>query len=228
MGAHFLWFGGIWGRKDAFPGADGSTIQQTTDNNATVIKIYGADGKSELTEDGLGYKRVNITAIIGNNFNTLEYSIKAPLTFIYNSAVPYDWYTTLTSKQNNTLWSEEGSKSIYDPCPRGWHIPSDGTWNDFVPTNFLYYIEGLQQSSGNYYASNGRLYNHCTWYPAAGRRLDITGKLNGIGSVGYYWSASTVANTIYTKALYFRMTDFYTSFPGSSRSAGRPARCVQE
>ena len=90
VGAHFLWFGGVWGRKDCFPGADGSTITQVTgaDPNAETISIYDADGNTELTEDGTGYRKINITTSgVINGTTSMIYSVKNPLTFIYRGVL---------------------------------------------------------------------------------------------------------------------------------------------
>uniref|UniRef100_UPI0026274F77 DUF4906 domain-containing protein n=1 Tax=uncultured Rikenella sp. TaxID=368003 RepID=UPI0026274F77 len=137
-----------WGRKDPLPYVDATTIDK---NNATgtTIKIYGtatlADGTGELTEAtavntaATGYKRFDIAnaAVVKaadqyGKTSTLGYSVKNPLTFIYNATTPYDWYAQAAENQNNNLWGDGATKSPYDPCPKGWRVAPNGTWSDFT------------------------------------------------------------------------------------------------
>ena len=85
-----IWWGGEWGRKDGFPGADGSTITQEINNNAQTIPMYGATGNelAEGSKEGLQLIDVTTSGVIGNNNTSFTYAIKHPLTFIYN--ISYD------------------------------------------------------------------------------------------------------------------------------------------
>ncbi len=213
-------FGG--GRKDGFPGADGSTITQGTDTyqNAATIPIYGANGNT-LTEGSItGLRKVDITAIIGGKPNTSGFAIKNPLTFIYNTATPYDWYATQTTNQDNTLWGEGTGKSTYDPCPHGWRVPTDAsmTFGDFSTNIF-------SVSGSNYTVITGRVYLAIAWFSATGCLYFDSGALYNVGYGGYYWSA-TVSDA-YAKGLYFGMGGVYPS-SASRRVYGFSIRCVQE
>ena len=210
-----------WGRKDAIPGADGSTITQATENNnnnnnnANTIPIYGANGNT-LTEDANGYKKVNITAIIGGEPNTAEYTVKNPLTFICNTIEPRDWYTNNKNYQDNTLW--DSNKTVSDPCPHGWKVPTDGTWGDFSEITFL--LSGTE-----YTVSNGRSFSNMVWYPASGFRHYNGGVLHIVGSGGYCWSAS--GNNVNSMSLVYRTNNVHPSLI-YHRAYGFPVRCVQE
>ena len=215
------------GRKDAFPGADGSTITQETgtSQNATTIPIYGVNGNS-LTEGSTGLKRVDITTSGVLSKNTSQvYSIKNPLSFIYNANEPRDWYTDNETYQNNTLWVDD-TKTNYDPCPSGWRVPTDAsrTFGDFSITTFLYYIQGNQTSLGNSNVTNGRLYNQISWFPAAGYRNNHGGVLGNVGYNGCYWTASISSS--YAKYLSFNMST--SNSTAYSRASSFPVRCVQE
>lgn len=216
---------GQWGRKDGFPGADGSTIAETTvGNNAKMITIYGDDGASVLKENTSGYRYVSISSygvLIKNT--SLTYSIKNPLTFIYGGTI-YDWYTDNTVYQNHVSWSPD-KKSQYDPCPRGWRIGKDGTWNDYTTQSSPYHIQGVVNSSGNYYQTNGLLYNHISWYPSTGYIGQASGVLTNSGNLGFSWSSTT--NDIHALDLNFGIGRFNHSKP-DSRACGMPARCIQE
>ena len=217
---------GIWGRKDAFPGADGSTIIQTGSPNAETIVIYGAEGSvlTEGSETGLRFEDITTSGVLLENIS-LVYTVKNPLTFIYNATTPYDWYTDNESFQNNTLWGDGTDKNAFDPCPINWRVPQDGTWNDFSTTTFPYFIQGSQASSGNYNAGNGRQYNQISWFPATGFRPYANGALSSIGSRGTYWPASV--SDIYAKYLRFTMNDISPNNI-SYRAYGFSVRCIQE
>ena len=215
-----------WGRKDAFPGADGSTIiQTTTESNASTIPIYGASGNT-LIEGSTGVRLVNITTAGVLSGNTSQiYSIKNPLIYLYNTISPNDWYTDSEIYQNDALWGDKGEKSTYDPCPNNWRVTSNGTWNDFLNENMPSYMQGEQTSTGAYHATNGRLYKNQVWVPMAGRRQSNTTLLSYVGNYGYCWSS--LASDI--SALHLSQSNGSIA-PNkiSARVQGFSIRCVQE
>ena len=218
MGGYVLW----WGRKDAFPGADGSTIMQPngTATNASTIPIYGANGL-KLEEGSAGLCLIEITTPnVLNNNTTLTYAIKHPLDYIYNAVVTGDWYTNNVDYQDNNLWNPT-TKSAYDPCPHGWHVPADGVWKDFTTSSFPAFIMGEQNSSGSVDVTNGRVYNNFVWYPATGRRRTLNlGLLGVVGENVCCWSS--VSNAGNANNLN------YTSIVAELRGIGMTVRCVQE
>ena len=235
-----------WGRKDAFPGADGSTIQQIGGNNAQTISIYGASGNTLTEGSTTGFRLVNITTEgVLSESTSQVYTIKNPLTFIYNTKAPGDWYTNSATYQDNTLWGDGTDKSDFDPCPSGWRVVSIGTWDDFTQTldndqplngTFPYYIKGIakvQDVAGNYHQTNGRMYKVSTtgmgtplvWYPAGGNRNFNSGLLFDVGRDGCNWSASS--NGYLGANLNFLILTLKVSM-SVSRAYGQPVRCVQE
>ena len=214
-----------WGRKDPFPRAQGSTIDAST-ASASTIPIYGPDGTMPVT------MQTNDIMTILNGANTLDYAVKNPLTFIYNSAIPYDWYATTSVNQNSALWGDGGPKSPYDPCPKGWRIAPNGTWSDFTrsqssPANgtFPYYINGgIVEGGRQYYPTNGRLYNNQVWYPAAGCRSYASGALVDVGNNGYSWSSSV--SSISGLYLYFASLSLNPANT-AYRTYGLQVRCIQ-
>lgn len=221
-----------WGRKDPFPRANGATIDATT-AKANNIPIYGPDGTTVLPEDGTGYMKVDISSVGQSDGTSLAYSVQNPLAFIGNSITPFDWYTETPENQNNGLWGDGGSKSAYDPCPKGWRVPPTGTWNDFtrdeyVPANGTcpYYINGgITESGGQYFATNGRFYNNQAWYPAAGDLSSKSGELLTIGSRGYVWSSAI--SGFRSLNMSFSMSGLSSSIT-NNRAFGFQVRCVQE
>ena len=90
-----------WGRKDPFPAADG--------NNYTPYSYVPA----RLTSHSI------VEAPI-----TVAYAIANPTHFTSHSA----WMTTDDYRAD--LWSDT-EKTIYDPCPAGWRVPTRTQMNNF-------------------------------------------------------------------------------------------------
>ena len=163
---------------------------------------------------------VSNTLILNSSTNTLSYAIQNPLTFITSGS---DWYTDNLTYQNNILWSDGGIKGIYNPCPKGWTIPSDGAYEDFLTNVFLPYIQGIQISSSNYSVTNGRLYNQIAWYPSAGY-YSLSCSLSSVGYGGFYWLKDIVENN----AARIFYTPYSVTHTPIYRGNGYPIRCVQE
>ena len=213
------------GRKDCFPGADGSTITQAIDNNAQTIPIYGANGNTLTEGSTTGLRLVHIiTSGVLNENISLTYAIKNPLTIIYNNSGTYDWYTNSSIYQDNTLWGDGVVKSVYDPCPQGWYIATDEAWKDFTITNTPSYVIGEPSSSNSKDITKGRLYNQIAWFPSCGRREYSTGNLVSSGQNGYYWTKKISGSS----ALGFYFSVSINSSTPYGRALGFSVRCVQE
>ena len=85
----------VWGRKDPFPAANGDHY------------------------DPYPYVPARMTchSIIGTT-QSVSYTIEHPTTYIYNGG---PWM--IQEDYNKGLW-RDGEKTIYDPCPVGWRIPT--------------------------------------------------------------------------------------------------------
>ena len=71
---------------------------------------------------------LNASSAYAGNQGTggLSYSISHPCHFIANSGSGngLDWFTENADGQDDALWGEGGSKSVWDPCPSGYRVPS--------------------------------------------------------------------------------------------------------
>lgn len=57
--------------------------------------------------------------------NALLYSIENPTKFIIGGENTSDWFTDSSDKHDDSLWGgASGSKTVWDPCPDGWRVPS--------------------------------------------------------------------------------------------------------
>ena len=188
-----------WGRKDPFP--------PCTNNSAAAGNVIS--GKDNLA-----------------------YSIANPSVFIYGDAWPFDWYCEDCENRNDTLWSSE--KSVYDPCPAGWRVIDGdigGVWcKAFGNTYYDWSYAGDWDEAGkgmNFAATYNKMGpGPVIWYPAAGSRDNLSGKLQGVGDHGYYWSATPA----YTGASCLCFFYFNTTAPSChlSRSYGLSVRCQRE
>ncbi len=199
-----------WGRKDPFP-----AHAEWMDMGTPVL--YDAEG---ALCDPLKTEVVSAD-------NNLANAIANPTTFyggVRNGEGmgPYDWYTTNDySKQNNKLWSktEAGEKTMFDPCPPGWRVPS--------PKHF----KGLNNNSFPDVASEenrGRIHDIIGFFPYTGQRGFEGGQWVNVGGVGDYWSAQpSTKQTDMAHVLHF-LPALANTRGQSYRASGFPVRCVSE
>ena len=95
-----------WGRKDAFPGSDGTAANQT---------YY------------IGNSATGTTASLSTgSFTELPGMVRNPLTFASNNTTYYG--SLNVAGEDNKSWNNSGAKTLYDPCPPGWKMPASGNW----------------------------------------------------------------------------------------------------
>ena len=191
-----------WGRKDPFLGSSGISSN--------------SQAKSTLSWPS----PVNSTSSNG----TIAYAVAHPTTFIGGvSSSNYDW---VYSSRDNTLW--KSAKTIYDPCPPGWKVPtggSSGVWSKAANNGikFSYAYDSTNKGinfSGKFGGASA------IWYPAAGY-LDLDGgSLYGVGGRGGWWSCTPDGS--YAYGLYLHYGGNVSSSGYGSRSGGRSVRCLQE
>ena len=84
----------------------------------------------------------------------LAYSIAHPTEFIneYSVAVSArDWFSAGGSGQDSHLWGADGAKTVWDPCPQGYRVPSE----DDVNFDFKFLYDNFAEMG---YISNNGLY----------------------------------------------------------------------
>ncbi|MFR9589154.1 MAG: hypothetical protein SNF86_07080, partial [Rikenellaceae bacterium] len=90
------------------------------------------------------------------------------------------------------LWNDiqaalaSGKKSIFDPSPAGWKLPTI-TENSSAGTPWYGLTANLTSSVATFF-TNAK-------YPANGYRVYSTGAMNAVGTTGSYWSASPNSTT---------------------------------
>ena len=219
-----------WGRKDPFVGprdynfsANSDHLLYTAGGGYTNHKYLGADSEVEFNY------------AVG----TLEFAVANPLTFVLGSENnEYDW---IYSSHNNTLWNSD-SKSIYDPCPRGWRVPKAGTYLSFdiAEAEDLAALEDVRGAYGwNLVDKNTGV---SVFMPGVGRRSYQTGVLTNMNNYGYdnvpmpwigcYWTAGVNGNQ--AESMFFDLNttravnNRYDGAHKMYRANAMQVRCVRE
>lgn len=165
-----------WGRKDPFLGAS-SNEYDTTEEAASTITWPHAKGGDWFESDE------------GTYVGTVEYAIAHPTTFIMGIWHRYGWYYDNVGTSQKPVWT--ATKSIYDPCPPGWHITEEGEesiWAkafDTIPD-----IRSITDDINLGVNFSGLLGEDSSiWYPYAGYRYFSGGELRGVGGYVNFWTA---------------------------------------
>lgn len=231
-GATFATCGGLfyqWGRKDPFPGSNGSTT-----GAATVLPIFNFT-KPAYTGLTVGTSDTYVSSADAgaapiSYTSQLSYSIMYPLLFLNNwagsTASAIVAYTAAGGKDS---WSGEYGqlKSIFDPCPAGWRVPNGKKASSSFTNPWSTWTSTRTMSTSTY--SGLRWYNgtylSIYYYPGAGYRNALGGVLGSVGSYGYYWTATPNGSTSYN--MYFKSL-VKATVTSVSRASGYSVRCVKE
>lgn len=189
----------------------GATINPSIGGEKTFGLYYQWGRKDPFKTRG----KVETLPVASDVKNNLANSIMHPDIYITSSVGQNDWYIDSGIEGLDRWNSSENTKTAFDPCPRGWRVPSgtneEPAWKDLnLPDD--------ENSWGNgwYFKDNPKL----GYYPAAGQRT-VTGVTTYTGSAGFYHTAQPNAT--------MRMD--YTSLNlkfGGGRATGRSVRCIQE
>lgn len=156
-----------WGRPTPFPGP--------ASVNSNIPKpVYDLDNHPVVFDTSAGAAPISTV-------------VEHPVTFYYAGTPGTSWHT-----DGADLWGgTSGSKTIFDPCPRGWKIVPDKTmWGNWVAnTSSLTRFVWDPVNLGRLSFENGV---HRGFYPAVGFYTNSPGSEPALVNVGYegrYWSA---------------------------------------
>ena len=198
-----------WGRKDPFIPSNGSG-----NTNKTVYIGSGVD------TGGFKYEG-STSATIGTN-------IQKPWIHYYNSStygpVSTTYYNMWDAKNATTgNITTATKKTIYDPCPPGFCVPTGNLWNYFGNNGSR--TMSTWDSTNKGATWNTGITGDALWFPASGYRSSSSGSLSNVGSYGCYWSASPSSSNL-GHSLYFDSSYWYWNNYG--RANGFPVRPVAE
>jgi hypothetical protein len=171
-----------WGRKDPFQ----PTLTNGNGGGSCTVYSYSAPTYSDISVTNIpgdpSYQAATPTS------NYLAYSVKYPTLFL--TTWKGSTFVNGLSTGADSWGGEYGQpKSVYDPCPEGWRVPSGKKtsatfthpWSGFSATNYV------QNSGTGCYIAAGSIY-----YSLAGYR-GSNGQFNTVGSQGDYWTATCSA-----------------------------------
>ena len=214
-----------WGRKDPF---------------VRPVDFSFKGGEDQMTYSYIGdiYRFTYVDAET-EGVGTYEYAVTNPMSFIKGSKDnAYDW---LYSSHDNTLWSAT-SKSINDPCPRGWRIPDADAFKafDIAEEEDLAALADMRDMYGWHLVDKSTGVK--MFMPGAGRRSFENGVLTNLNNygydynpmpwVGYYWTTGTTADS--ATSLYFDLNttravnNQYNPSKVMYRANAMQVRCVRE
>ena len=183
-----------WGRKDPFPGEGIATTI-----NVNTLQLYDIEGKNVQTRIS-SENPTNAVAVsnLHSKPTTLQRNIN------YGAAGPR-WASTTTTK------------SLYDPCPPGWEVPSNGVYRNFVSVLKNHETTNMNnnyvpRNAGSYYGygvndyeafavdpSGNQSASYAIYFPAAGF-ISSSGNRD-MGGIGDLWTleqkSATAASYLY-------------------------------
>ena len=185
--------------------------------------------------------------INGNSISECIKIVRGPVPMYAGVVNPTTFYTVQVNGTSATDWISNNAytkciwndlsgrtegKSIFDPCPAGWKIPTKNVWDNFKGDSGLNAVanswNGTTKGWDLYLGENGN--SETAFYPAAGWRDLSTGKMN-YTNYTEYWSSDPSASSIHTAHnLYMQSTiNYVNGIPSTNyRSYGMAIRCIQE
>ena len=163
-----------WGRKDPFPGPKAAN----SSSNATVagVALSSTEGAGEADESKI----------------SLEQSIQNPT--LLGHSKNGDWLLPA----DNNLW-QDGSKTMYDPCPPGYRVPVLAGNENFFSGDASA-AAGWEENKAMYYFAMG---NPQAVFPFAGYRDDYgPDSMTHAYDRAAYWSSSASSDA---KAAYLNV-----------------------
>lgn len=206
-----------YGRKDPFS-------LYTTESTATTYPYRtGTSHSGDSTNDSM-------SALVQN-----------PMSFSPYYHLPYESSTNYKSTSvvwndpeqtaSNDTYTDVGGKSIFDPSPLGWKVPSRYTWYawdswDSVTANYVFV-----SNQGGYFNFDGdstaSATNYDAFHPATGHINVGTGAFSDGGTNGYSWTCSPSSTSSFGYYMNFTGTNL-SAASNSYRGYGFPVVPLQE
>ena len=212
-----------WGRKDPFCPSDG-----TTDNKDKTM--YDISGN-------------NVYLKIEQGPVTTSTAIRNPIIYYYNGdhSTNYDWnsttyfdYWNATNGNTISVNDNEVVKTVYDPNPVGFKMPSPDAFSGFTQDGYNQYDKSKwnvkdtsMPNNGFEFYTQGWKNDPTSYWHANGFRALNDGLLRNVGSWGIYWSSGPYDQTS-GRYLYFTSSDVFPQSYSMDRATGFSVRPVSE
>ena len=174
------------------------------ESTITITQNNGAlrEGYNTLYQFGRKDALPGTDDILGGTFNKNGGNNMSIQNSIQNPGTLYIWGSSwLDGYNQRNLWSMENTtiglndnrvvKTIYDPCPAGFHMPASNAFTGFTTNgqnNGPMNVSGAWEHGWNF---NNKITSPdaTVYFPASGYRNSENGSLFGVGYFGYYRSA---------------------------------------
>lgn len=188
------------------------------------------------------------TSSIGQGGKNVPYSVMKPRRYL----VGEPWHDGDGFAPTNIVWNdpkigektaqEEAGKSIFDPCPPGWKVPTHvfignlkfGSTSTTDPAvNLVWqghgFLYGITYYPAGYLDNKDNPEPQAAFFPGQSNRLTGYG-YNGnmyyqIGDRGSYWTSTPYSTT---QAAFFTFSTTSASISGNSRACALQLRCIRE
>ena len=203
-----------WGRKDPFYGGAKDERQDPAFSEAKGHTIFNPERGFNW-----GVKESN------QNIGTVNYATAHPTTFIYSTVDDIkDWMWV----KDSYLWETKNTetKTIYDPCPTGYQVPSDNAWKG------VRFDNTYEQDGGKLHTEESGVQ---MWWPLCGTRWGDkdAGRLGYVyvknedyeGGQGIYWKRTCYMTGTNAGCLYLLSGSYTDAGHGMYRAHGCAVRC---
>lgn len=197
-----------WGRKDA-------ELPSTGTGN-TNHAGYTIDGSFSFS-----YLQSNVS--IGTTIKNPGIHYYSSSTYGPHNEYKYNYWdmeNTALDNSNSTSRAVATVKTVYDPCPPDFCVPTSNCIY-YIYSNYSSYFTWTSTPAGRTWKMNGAN----VFFPASGYRSGSNGSLNDVGSSSYYWTATPYS------ANHGRRLSFNSGSTGwgyYTRASGCPVRAVAE
>ena len=135
----------------------------------------------------------------------------------------WDWHET----KDDSLWGKYGSKTVYDPCPEGWRVP---TYDELSELKQNYSKWSVAKYHAGRWFSGPDKYSEDSpgiFLPAAGHR-NGEGEAYGREVSGGYWSSKLEQGNYGYSSRLLSFGKSLVNMEHFSCACGYSVRCVQE
>ena len=188
---------------------------------ATVYANEGIDEAARTIDQG----------VVINGVRWATRNVDAPGTFAYHPENPgmfYQWNRKIGWRATRNVRGWDSSMPTgdtwtraNDPCPAGWRVPTQAEIQSLDNTYFQW--TNVNDISGGWFTDKNSGNN--IFLPAAGWR-NRSGTLGNAGTLGYYWSNTSVDGGTRARTLNFGST--VVGVVGTNRVLGFSVRCVSD
>ncbi|MCT4234918.1 fimbrillin family protein [Elizabethkingia anophelis] len=149
------------------------------------------------------------------------------------------YYTQTEDQANNGVivgWNQTGmsddswsdiSKTVNDPCPDGFRVPTSVQWEAIVANNMTSQIGSWSPSDSNF-GGMAKLGDHLYLHTAGYRRANNDGEIDTRGGLISYWSSTISSLSNYAYELSWYYSGGIQGRSNSSKINGLSIRCISK